>query len=1070
MPRPSGSFAVQKGFPAFLWSSKYKMTEPFQKRESDHLKSGEWIRVVAINRATGYMATQRTQLQDASQNEGGALNVPLNDMTLMPPNLKVWAERSYEVEDGLTKGEDRHYLVGAEGAALTSDTYIRVYTEWLDEEGRALPEDLGKDNGEQYGLTGRLAKVATENVLTPVSGFSSSGSDLANFPIAPGRNTQVLRLNDNLTTPEHFYIHVSGTQKDESPDFGTGTAEGILATRPEKITPFLAPLYDENKDWKTWNAYRDLKREQASQETPVPEDEKPIKPLPTYVWGYRPEYQFSQYQLELEEINRVTLNEQGQEVKTNILDSKTPLISSTDELIDVLYSLFGNDNPRLDPIDGPQDLVLALGEEELKLQLGEDKQIRFENIEHLASLTPEDFLTLRLYTNQDAGNILWEYAFEHIYLDTQLAGFDVNAGRTLYVSADDPVVPLQARVIGYANRPENAKNPLIVNWSAPGAQLTNISEEDNEYGVFFNEVTLPPVTGASTQVELKLVGDDSTQTKLPKFEVVAGAPAQIEVVQSNDKLSVGGIGEKTLTFIVRDKNNNLVADGTGVGFFPLGSLLTVSADDAITNGRASITLKGGDYVEDTQLEFRVGEKIQTVDIPVRSLRVVLSVPDNLKTGKSESIQVTVTDQDGNPANGAEVSLGSTYGFLQTSELVTDANGTASTVITTPGVKGAGEITAQIASSAVERESIDVDYEDAEDRDLEVNNAAVVGDKNIGGTYTYSRFDGTDVNVLYPTTANIQVMGNPGEQVTVKIGDQHDPNLSPIAAYYFANTDLGKVEEDGGRFPLIGLNFSAQPLSRMGGTSLALSPGGKLWGDKLAAIGLTQNSGFALEVLPKGDDGGDLINLGQGGQSLSYSDMRFTYRVKTSTGLYTVTSDAIFPGRWYQVSARYHQGKLDLWVNDEHFEVLATGNIEYSWTGNDIENAVADIPHDLQIGGEFDGNIDNLKWYNWSASPVLTFDSGETQKTVTLTAATENLVLKSTGKLHESGSGLGIHRVAIHTDKVHQYASLMSLDTFSVIAGISSESTPLSQQSVSLPLSFLFPQAHAYWGESVVTCN
>lgn len=44
---------------------------------------------------------------------------------------------------------------------------------------------------------------------------------------------------------------------------------------------------------------------------------------------------------------------------------------------------------------------------------------------------------------------------------------------------------------------------------------------------------------------------------------------------------------------------------------------------------------------------------------------------------------------------------------------------------------------------------------------------------------------------------------------------------------------------------------------------------------------------------------------------------------------------------------------------------------------------------------------------------------------------------------------------------------MSLDTFSVIAGISSESTPLSQQSVSLPLSFLFPQAHAYLGDSLV---
>ena len=54
---------------------------------------------------------------------------------------------------------------------------------------------------------------------------------------------------------------------------------------------------------------------------------------------------------------------------------------------------------------------------------------------------------MRLYSNQDAGNILWEYAFEHLILDTQLAGFDANAGRTLYVSADDPVVPLQARLL-----------------------------------------------------------------------------------------------------------------------------------------------------------------------------------------------------------------------------------------------------------------------------------------------------------------------------------------------------------------------------------------------------------------------------------------------------------------------------------------------------------------------------------------------------------------------------------------------------------------------------------------------
>lgn len=64
-----------------------------------------------------------------------------------------------------------------------------------------------------------------------------------------------------------------------------------------------------------------------------------------------------------------------------------------------------------------------------------------------------------------------------------------------------------------------------------------------------------------------------------------------------------------------------------------------------------------------------------------------------------------------------------------------------------------------------------------------------------------------------------------------------------------------------------------------------------------------------------------------------------------------------------------------------------------------------------------------------------FADGTTQTTVTIDASEKaELVLNSTGKLHEHGGSLGIHRVAIHTDKVNQYASLVSLGAFSVIAG------------------------------------
>ena len=88
--------------------------------------------------------------------------------------------------------------------------------------------------------------------------------------------------------------------------------------------------------------------------------------------------------------------------------------------------------------------------------------------------------------------------------------------------------------------------------------------------------------------------------------------------------------------------------------------------------------------------------------------------------------------------------------------------------------------------------------------------------------------------------------------------------------------------------------------------------------------------------------------------------------------------------------------------------------------------------------------------------LMKFTDGTTQTTVAIDASKKAaLVLNRTGKLHEHGGSLGIHRVAIHTDKVNQYASLVSLDAFSVMAGMQSEGTSLDQQTVALPLGLLF---------------
>lgn len=161
----------------------------------------------------------------------------MEKLVLQPPNLKIWAERSYNIEHGLTAGDQRNYLIGAEGAGLTSDNMIQVYTEWLDHSGGPLPEGLGTDNGADYGLTGRLAKVVSAGQLEAVN-----DSGLANFSIAPGRQVQVIQIGDNLARAEHYYIHVSGKPKNETPQFDPGTDENdLLTTRPGLLTPFKTP-------------------------------------------------------------------------------------------------------------------------------------------------------------------------------------------------------------------------------------------------------------------------------------------------------------------------------------------------------------------------------------------------------------------------------------------------------------------------------------------------------------------------------------------------------------------------------------------------------------------------------------------------------------------------------------------------------------------------------------------------------------------------------------------------------------------------------------------------------------
>lgn len=290
------------------------------------------------------------------------------------------------------------------------------------------------------------------------------------------------------------------------------------------------------------------------------------------------------------------------------MDISNPTLASTDNLIKFIYSLTDQVANPISLFSGEtKELVLALGEEEFVVDFGEDKTISIDNISHLTTLDFEDYLTLRLYTNNDASNLLWEYAFEYIYIATQHEEYDSSADR-IYVSADVDSIPLQALLVGYVDRDPSIKEPITADWilsGTSGSDLLVDREVDEDLGSFFNELILPslPIKGSVANVSIKLDSDDDKVARLQPIEILAGQPASITVqTDPGSHTSAGGYGTIGITITVRDQFGNRVEDGTGVDIIMDADGFVENYDDpeleyeGITvNGQVKARIRGGFY-------------------------------------------------------------------------------------------------------------------------------------------------------------------------------------------------------------------------------------------------------------------------------------------------------------------------------------------------------------------------------------------------------------------------------------------------------------------------------------------
>ena len=976
------------------------------QRDADTLRAGEAVKVIAINRITGYIGTETVTIKPA---HAGVIDLPVRNLKLGPPNLKLRAERWYDVESGLTKDEERHYLIGFEGSGLSSDTVVALISEWYDQDGTALPSDLP-------GYTGRLAKTV---------GDRSLDNGVAHFEVKPGHHIELLRLSGTDLVNENYYVHINGQSYSQGlPDFGgTGAGDGVLQFRPSHYVPVMVPVYDEEASRQAKNELVYARKDDI--------DTKNFSVDPVYRWVYRPEMQFSVYGLTVKDLKQGHLDENGNEILTPI-DKEKPVISSYEDFVKILYDLAGSSFEKLDPLtgDGHDTLVFAIGEQEVTATLGKDNTVQLDNLEHLSSLHPEDYLTISLYQNGDAGNLLWQFAFEYLAIDTRkdVEEFLGDDG-VIRISADDTVLPLKAVLFGYADRAPEKKKPQKLTWIVEGeGSIEPVSQTDSDLGVFDTTLTMPTIAGSHATIKAMLnSGGDASKVTAGEVLVEPGEPRRIEIT-SYGEVSALGHGSLSIIAMVYDQFGNTVKDGTPVTFSADG-MANQEGTSITVGGQATTTITGAEFAQSSNtLTVRAGDATAQHEFEVYPLNVAIADLGPTYTGRIFTANFTVTDHNGAPASGVTVDVSSTYGIVQEAMVVTDGAGHGTVQIMSPPNPGTSKLIVRAGFAGLAEKDYEVTPPFGVAQRMNTRQALVVGDKDAAGQMVHDRYDGVQIAFDYSVATDVMLTGTANESVALTLGDLSDPNLAPLAAYAMTGFETNAAgiltaPDMTGLNPAIAENLTLaadHPLG-VGGHSYKFNGDGKISVPNISAIARSTSIGFRVDVKPTATDVASIVDFGSGAYRVTYDSAgRIVYEVQTGDGAFSVVSAPLSVDTWHSIAGRYYNGTLELEVDGALYQAAVTGDIIYN-------NGTT-----LNVGEKFAGFMSGLRFYDWNSAHLMAFSSGGNTDSVVLDAGgSGSISVHSLGHMNDqqSGSAISLLRIAIISGDERKYVSVVSSELY-----------------------------------------
>jgi hypothetical protein len=184
------------------------------------------------------------------------------------------------------------------------------------------------------------------------------------------------------------------------------------------------------------------------------------------------------------------------------------------------------------------------------------------------------------------------------------------------------------------------------------------------------------------------------------------APTGTTLTLSANPTKIGLTGSSTITIVGRKPDGNPLNPGTEIRLTTDRGTISPSVVEVDSSGRATATLRGDGRSGAAKVTAATADATVDVTIQIgetdesKPTALVSVTPSTIALNGTAKVTVIARNADGSPvAAGERVTLTTTLGKLDKSQLAIEANGTATTTLNAGDREGTATITAIVGSSA-----------------------------------------------------------------------------------------------------------------------------------------------------------------------------------------------------------------------------------------------------------------------------------------------------------------------------------------------------------------------------------